>query len=105
MKLKNITLFKREAKTPNQPAYDIVASDEEYKNKTTVGAMWLKVAQDQEGKDYKFLSGTLSKQRTGTDGKEYDGYVLITEKEYNALKGGASNVDTGEVSDLSGIDF
>jgi hypothetical protein len=89
MKLKNISLFKREAKTPNQPSHDIIASDESYGNKTTVGAMWLKVAQDKDGNDYKFLSGGLSKPRTH-EGKEYDGYVIITEKEWNeyqSLKG------------------
>ncbi len=111
MKLKNLTLFKREAKTPNQPSHDIIASDDKYENKTTVGAMWLKVAQDKNLTDYKFLSGSLSKTRTGTDGKEYQGYVLITEKEwdeYQSLKG-VAKVEVGgfngEVKDWPQIDF
>lgn len=101
--LKNISIAKRkEVKTATQPTHDIVASDEKYENKVTVGAMWTRVTQE----GTKFLSGTLSKTRTGTDGKEYQGYVLITEKEwseYQSLKNG----DTGEVppSEEAEIDF
>ena len=88
--LKNITINKRkEVKAATHPTHDLVASDEKYENKAVVGAMWTRVAKDSEGNDYKFLSGTLSKSRTH-DGKEYDGYVLITEREWNeyqTLKG------------------
>lgn len=82
--LKNISIAKRfEVKAVTHPTHDIIASDEKYENKVTVGSLWTRVAQDKNGADYKFLSGTLSKTRTGTDGKEYQGYVLITEKEWN----------------------
>jgi len=81
--LKNITINKRkEVKAATHPTHDLVASDENYQNKVIVGAMWTRVAKDDLGNEYKFLSGTLSKTRSH-EGKEYDGYVLITEKEYN----------------------
>jgi len=102
MIFKNITLNKRfEVKAPTHPTHDLVASDDKYENKTVVGSMWTRVAQDKNGTDYKFLSGTLSKNRTGTDGKVYKGYVLISEDEYNELTKNALpivKVDLGEVS-------
>lgn len=80
--LKNISIAKRyEVKAVTHPTHDIVASDEKYENKVTVGSLWTRVAQSKDGQDYKFLSGTLQKSRTH-EGKEYDGYVIITEKEY-----------------------
>lgn len=111
--LKNFSLFKRtEVKAPTHPTHDIIFSDEKYENKVTAGSAWTRVAQDKQGNDYKFLSGTLSKTRTGTDGKEYQGYVLITEKEWNEyqeLKNGTPKVEgegyTGEVADTKDIDF
>lgn len=81
--LKNITINKRkEVKAATHPTHDLVASDEKYENKTNIGAMWTRIAKDSQGVDYKFLSGTLSKNRTH-DGKDYDGYVIITEKEWD----------------------
>jgi uncharacterized protein (DUF736 family) len=101
--LRNITIHKRkEVKTANQPTHDLVASDEKYENKTIVGAMWTRVTE--EGN--KFLSGTLSKPRTH-EGKEYDGYVIITEKEYNELKSPTVEPQgyNGEIDDISQIPF
>lgn len=112
--LKNITITKKkEVKAATHPTHDLVASDEKYENKTIVGAMWTRVAKDSQGNDYKFLSGTLSKTRTGTDGKEYQGYVLITEKEWNeyqTLKGSNQKpVEvggyTGEINNIEDIPF
>ena len=105
--LKNFTVCKRkEVKAATHPTHDLIASDEKYENKCTVGSIWTRTAKDNEGNDYKFLSGTLSKTRTGTDGKEYQGYVIITEKEwdeYQSLKSG-TKVDTdgytGEVENI-----
>ena len=105
--LKNITINKRkEVKAATHPTHDLVASDEKYENKAIVGAMWTRVARDDMGNEYKFLSGTLSKSRTH-EGKEYDGYVLITEKEYNeyqtlksqaeTIKSSGYDVTSGEV--------
>lgn len=100
--LKNITINKRfEVKAPTHPTHDLVASDENYENKTIVGSLWTRVAKDNEGNDYKFLSGTLAKSRTH-EGKEYDGYVLITENEYHSLKSTQEisvKVDDGSVDD------
>lgn len=109
--LKNFTVFKRkEVKAATHPTHDLVASDEKYENKVKVGSIWTRTTKDENGNDYKFLSGTLSKQNG-----EYDGYVIITEKEWNeyqSLKKGESvsnNIKvggyTGEVSDTSSIDF
>jgi hypothetical protein len=95
--LKNITIAKRkEVKTANQPTHDLVASDEKYENKVVVGAMWTRVTQD----GTKFLSGGFSKNRTH-EGKEYDGYVLVTENEYNeyqSLKSKKVDPSLGEVN-------
>lgn len=111
--LKNITINKRkEVKAATHPTHDLVASDEKYENKTNIGAMWTRIAKDSQGVDYKFLSGTLSKNRTH-DGKDYDGYVIITEKEWNeyqTLKGTGSPAAqvggyTGEVANTDSIDF
>lgn len=108
---KNFTIYKRkEVKTGTQPTHDLVAMDEKYENKTTVGALWTRVAKDENGNDYKFLSGTLSKERTH-DGKTYDGYVIITDKEYREyqeLKKTTTvntEVDTGEVVNIDDIPF
>lgn len=108
--LKNISIQKRSiVKAVTHPTHDIVASDEKYENKTNVGSLWTKVAQTKDGVDYKFLSGGLSKTRTH-EGKEYDGYVIITEKEWNeyqalklqrnasAVKVSSFDPSTGEVN-------
>ena len=77
--LKNFTVFKRkEVKAATHPTHDLVASDEKYENKVKVGSIWTRTTKDDSGVEYKFLSGTLAKQNG-----EYDGYVIITEKEYN----------------------
>ena len=95
--LKNITINKRkEVKAATYPTHDIVASDENYQNKAIVGAMWTRVAKDETGNDYKFLSGTFSKTRIH-EGKEYDGYVLITEKEWNEYQKLKNEVKLPEV--------
>lgn len=82
-----------------KPTHNLVASNDKYENKTIIGKLWVK-----EGQYGKFLSGELSKART-YEGKEYDGYVILTQKEYDSLKGTPSSDDTGEVKDLSDIPF
>lgn len=95
--LKNITINKRkEVKAATHPTHDIVASDEKYENKAIVGAVWTRVARTESGEEYKFLSGTFSKTRTH-EGKEYDGYVLITEKEWNEYQKLKNEVKLPEV--------
>ncbi len=85
------------------PSHAIIASDETYQNKVTVGKLWFK-----KGDYGNYLSGELSKNQTGKDGKEYKGYVIITQDEYDSLKGKSEpinvQVGTGEV-DPSSIDF
>lgn len=106
---KNISIRKRfEVKTANSPTHDLVVINDNYDKDSSVvvGALWTKVAQDKNGTDYKFLSGKLNQAKTGTDGKVYEGYVLITEKEYEELKTGKpSNVDTGEAANIDDIGF
>lgn len=110
MKLTKITLNKL-VDTPvagdKKPSHNLVASDERYENKTSVGSFWLK-----QGQNGNFLSGELKKSRT-YEGKEYDGYVIITEKEWNEYQDLKKRVAkpvqvggyTGEVKDISEIDF
>lgn len=65
------------------PSHAIVASDEKYEHKTTVGKMWLKEYDGQ-----KYLSGGLNKEnrkyqkKDGTEGVE-KAYVIITRDEYD----------------------
>lgn len=106
IKLTKITLNKL-VDTPvagdKKPSHNLVASDDKFENKTSVGSFWFK-----QGANGNFLSGELKKSRTH-EGKEYDGYVIITEKEwdeYQTLK--ASNTVegkgyTGEVTSLDEI--
>jgi len=94
--LKNISIQKRSlVKTDKHPTHDLVAYDENYENRTIVGSLWTKVAQDNDGKDYKFLSGSLQKERV-VEGKKYEGYVLLTETEYNNLLKNSPKVEMGE---------
>ncbi len=110
MKLNKITVSKVQDSgevNSKRPTHNLVASDDKFENKTIVGSFWTK-----ESTYGKFLSGDMKKSRS-FEGKEYDGYVIITEKEWNeyqSLKGGntpAVQVGgyTGEVSDTSAIDF
>ena len=88
MILTNISLSKL-VDTPvagdKMPSHAIVASDSEYKNKTTIGKMWLK-----EYDGSKYLSGSLNKvnrtyqKKDGTQGEE-KAFVIITLDEYTKL--------------------
>lgn len=110
IKLTKITLNKL-VDTPvvgdKKPSHNLVASDENYQNKTSVGSFWFK-----SGTNGNFLSGEMKKPRVH-EGKEYDGYVIITEKEWNeyqSLKNGvATPVQvggyTGEVANTADIPF
>lgn len=89
------------------PSHAIVASDDKYENKTTIGKLWMK-----EYDGSKYLSGSLNKtnrtyqKKDGTEGKEL-AYVIISLDEYNKLT--SPSVQTtgfnGEVEDTSAIDF
>lgn len=76
------------------PSHAIIASDDKYQNKTQIGKLWLKAG------DYgPYLSGELAKDYTNDAGVKYNGYVIITLKEYAALKGTPEvKADTGEVN-------
>lgn len=81
------------------PSHSIVAADENYQNKVTVGKLWLK-----KGERGNYLSGELSKPYTKEDGTILDGYVLISQKEYDLLKT-PSIVDTGEALSINDVEF
>lgn len=107
---KNLSIRKRfEVKAPTHPTHDLVAINDEFNKESTVvvGSLWTKVAQDKNGVDYKFLSGRLNTTKKGADGKEYMGYVLLSDKEYLELVTGKVETGgyTGEVKDVSEIDF
>lgn len=92
-KLTKITISKRkDGSDPKRPTHDIVAADDNYNNKTVIGSLWTRVTQDGN----KFLSGQLQSARKTVDGKEFDGYVILTQREYDELKSG--NPTNGEVS-------
>lgn len=81
--LTKITIAKRkDVSVATKPTHDLVASDDNYQNKTIIGSLWTKVSPDGN----KFLSGSIQQPRTH-EGKSYDGYVIITRKEYDRLKG------------------
>lgn len=73
-------IFKNDnKKNENQPDYRMTVKTDEAL--IEVGAIWLK--KNKEGKTY--MSGKLSESRT-YNGKDYDGYVLVKESEYDNLK-------------------
>jgi len=95
------------------PSHAIVASDDKYENKTTVGKLWMK-----EYNGTKYLSGGLNKEnrkyqkKDGTQGEEKE-YVVISRDDYNELVASKSNQGqevqgagfNGAVEDISAIDF
>lgn len=78
---KNITVskLKEQSGDPKKPTHSIVVSDSNYENKKNVGKMWTK-----EGQFGKFLSGVLDTERQ-TEHGFYDGFVILTEKDYKTL--------------------
>ncbi len=111
MKLNKITVSKVQDSgevNSKRPTHNLVASDEKFENKTIVGSFWTK-----ESTYGKFLSGDMKKSRS-FEGKDYDGYVIITEKEWDEYQSLKSKMQvtptegkgyTGEVTDFSEIDF
>lgn len=103
MKLNKITVSKVQDSgevNSKRPTHNLVASDDKFENKTIVGSFWTK-----ESQYGKFLSGDMKKSRTH-EGKDYDGYVIITEKEwdeYQTLK--ASNTPTVEGKGIDVTEF
>lgn len=107
IKLTNVSVAKVQDSgevNSKKPTHNLVAADDKFENKTVVASFWTK-----EGQYGKFLSGSMKKSRS-YEGKDYDGYVIITEKEWNeyqSLKNGTVKTGgyTGEVADISEIDF
>jgi len=83
---KNITISKiKDVKSEKSPTHELVVTDEDFKNKKTVGKLWTR-----EGQFGKFLSGKMNDKYSlmKDDGKniELDGYVIISETELEKLK-------------------
>lgn len=70
-----------------QPTHAIVATTDDYKEKITVGKLWLK-----ESQYGNFLSGEMSKE-TIYEGKTYKGYSIVEDGYLNALKETIKNLE------------
>lgn len=78
--IQQFNIYKNDKKTSdNHPDYRMVAKENNVASE--IGAIWLK--KGNEGKTY--MSCSLSESRS-YNGKDYDGYVLIKESEYDNLK-------------------
>lgn len=104
---KNITIFKKDTGgDTKKPTHDISVSVEgDYNDKAYAGSLWTK-----QGEKGAFLSGQFSKTRE-YNGKIYEGYVLVNEKELDNLLLKLANpnypvegIDTG-IPDPSTIPF
>lgn len=98
----NLALFKTDnAPTePNQklPYYELIAKEnKDATTKVFPGKFWFK--QTEKGLNY--FSGSMAEART-YEGKEYDGYVIVSVKELNALEE-ASNRPTVEGKGMEDI--
>lgn len=85
------------------PSHALIAATDDYKEKATVGKLWMKT-----GDFGVFLSGETTKEYTNEAGATFDGYVILSTKEYKQLlanKPSPSFGKNGEVSDPSGIEF
>lgn len=78
--IQQFNIYKNDKKTTDaQPDYRMVAKEDDVA--LELGAIWLK--KSKEGKTY--MSCKLQEART-YNGKDYDGYVLLKESEYDNLK-------------------
>lgn len=64
-----------------QPQYFMRGKEKEDGKNITLASIWL-----QDGPTGKFFSGTMKTEFKKEDGTVYDGYVIITEKEYKELE-------------------
>lgn len=77
--IKQFVIFKNDKATGNQPQYDMLGKDEQG-NKFRLASIWLK---DHNGK--KYYSGQMKDEYTNSEGKTYDGFVIISQAEYKKL--------------------
>ncbi len=69
------------------PTHAVIASTPDFKNKVTVGALWLK-----EGEFGMFLSGEL-KNETIKDDKKYPGYSIVEDSYLQLLQDKIKNLE------------
>lgn len=70
-----------------QPTHAIVATTDDYKEKITVGKLWLK-----ESTYGNFLSGEMAKESV-YEGKTYKGYSIVEDGYLNALREKIKNLE------------
>lgn len=78
--IRSFAIFKNTKATGNQPGYEMVGKDEQG-NKIKLASIWLK---DHQGT--KYYSGQMKDEFVKDDGTKYDGYVIISQAEYDRLK-------------------
>lgn len=77
--IKNFSIFKNEKKQDNHPDYKLSAKiGDDYRE---IGAGFIK-----DGNGNKYISVVLKKEFTKEDGTVLDGFVIITDKQFNAMK-------------------
>lgn len=81
--IKNFSIFKNEKKQDNHPDYKLsakvtIGNTDEFRD---IGAGYVK-----DGQKGKYISIALSKEFTKQDGTTLDGFVIITDKQFNAMK-------------------
>ena len=79
--IKNFAIFKNLKAVHPQPGYNMVGKDEAG-NKLNLAAVWVK-----DYKDTKYYSGQMKEEFIKEDGTKIEGYVIITQTEYDELKG------------------
>ena len=84
------------------PSHALIAATDDYKEKVTAGKLWMKTG------DYgTYLAGQMSSEYTNEAGATFDGYVILSTKEYKSLLANkpSPSFGNGEVKDISEIDF
>lgn len=80
--IKQFTISKNEKAEGKQPQYLMKSKLEDGKT-INIASLWLREAPGAIGS--KFFSGLMRNEFKKDDGTVYDGYVIISEKEYNEL--------------------
>lgn len=86
MKITSFAIFKNDNATGSQPQYRMIGkpdgADKEEKSVDLAG-LWIK-----EHNGNKYYSGKMKGAFTKDDGTKLEGYVIITEREYEKLTSG-----------------
>ena len=102
--IKRFVIFKNFDAVDPQPGYRMVAKDEAGKE-LKLGSVWIKEHTGKEGKVTKYYSGQMKDEFVKEDGSKFEGYVIITQTEYDALKAGVTQEVKGDVIDPEEVPF